>query len=75
MDMFILKLVFVSALVGYITWVLAGYNGLSWTLVIVLVVVAIYDFITIEDRAWPAYLRRRRQPGSGRAERHQRQED
>lgn len=46
MDMFILKLVFVSALVGYITWVLAGYRGISWTLVVVLIVVAIYEFIT-----------------------------
>ena len=46
MDMFILKLIFVSALVGYITWVLAGYRGISWTLVVVLIVVAIYEFIT-----------------------------
>jgi putative multiple sugar transport system permease protein len=46
LDMFILKLFFVSALVGYITIVLAGYKGLSWTLVVVLVVVALYDFIT-----------------------------
>ncbi len=46
MDMFILKLVFVSALVGYITWVLAGYRGLSWTAVVVLIVVLVYDFIT-----------------------------
>lgn len=45
MDMFVIKLVFVSALVGYITWVLAGYRGLSWTLVVVLLVVAVYDFI------------------------------
>jgi putative multiple sugar transport system permease protein len=44
-DMFILKLVFVSLLVGGITWVLAGYNGLSWTVVIVLIVVGVYDFI------------------------------
>jgi putative multiple sugar transport system permease protein len=44
-DMFILQLVFISALIGYITWVLAGYNGLSWTVVIVLIVVAIYEFI------------------------------
>lgn len=43
---FILKLVFVSALVGAISWVLAGYQGLSWTTVIVLLVVAIYHFIT-----------------------------
>jgi len=32
-------------LLGAITWVLAGYQGLSWTVVIVLVVVAIYDFV------------------------------
>jgi putative multiple sugar transport system permease protein len=44
-DMFILKLVFVTLLVGAITWVLSGYQGLSWTVVIVLVLVAIYDFI------------------------------
>jgi len=46
MGMFILKLIFVSALVGYITWVLAGYQGLSWTAVIILIVVLVYDFIT-----------------------------
>jgi putative multiple sugar transport system permease protein len=46
MDMFILMLVAVSALVGGITWVLAGYQGLSWTLVVVLIVVLVYDFIT-----------------------------
>ena len=48
MDMFIFQLVFVSALIGYITWVLAGYQGLSWTLVVVLVVVVIYNFITTQ---------------------------
>jgi len=46
MDIFILKLVFMAGLLSYITWTLAGYNGISWTLVIVLVVVGIYDFIT-----------------------------
>lgn len=46
MDIFILKLIFVSALVGGITWVLAGYQGLSWTAVVVLIVVLVYDFIT-----------------------------
>lgn len=45
MDMFILKQIFVSAILVCITWVLAGFNGLSWTLVIVLVVVAIYHFV------------------------------
>lgn len=47
-DMFILKLLFMSGLIGAITWVLAGYNGLSWTVVVVLVVVAIYHFITTQ---------------------------
>jgi putative multiple sugar transport system permease protein len=46
MDMFILQLVFVSAIIGIISWILANYNGLSWTAVIVLIVVAVYDFIT-----------------------------
>jgi putative multiple sugar transport system permease protein len=46
MNIFILQLVFVSLLVGGITWVLAGYNGLSWTVVIMLIVVAIYYFVT-----------------------------
>ena len=45
MDMFILQLIFISALIGYITWVLAGYQGLSWTLVIVLILFN-YNFIT-----------------------------
>jgi putative multiple sugar transport system permease protein len=46
MDMFILQLVFMTGLVGAVTWILAGYNGLSWTAVIVLLVVLIYHFIT-----------------------------
>jgi putative multiple sugar transport system permease protein len=45
-DMFVLKLVFLSALLALITWILAGYNGLSWTLVVVLVVVAVYNFVS-----------------------------
>ncbi len=48
MDMFIFKLVFVSLLVGVITWILAGYNGLSWTVVVVLLVVGIYHFVTTQ---------------------------
>jgi putative multiple sugar transport system permease protein len=42
---FILKLVVVGVIVLGITWVLAGYNGLPWTAVVVFVVVGIYDFI------------------------------
>jgi putative multiple sugar transport system permease protein len=45
MDMFILQLIFISLITGGITWIMAGYKGLSWTVVIVLVVVLIYDFI------------------------------
>ncbi|NMC52749.1 MAG: sugar ABC transporter permease [Chloroflexi bacterium] len=48
MDMFVFKLVFVSVLIGAITWILAGYNGLSWTVVVMLVVVAIYHFVTTQ---------------------------
>ena len=46
MAMFVSKLVFVSLLIGYITWMLARYNGLSWTVVIVLVVTFVYNFLT-----------------------------
>jgi putative multiple sugar transport system permease protein len=45
-SMFILKLVILSALIGAITWVLAGYRGLTWAEVVLLVVVFIYSFIT-----------------------------
>jgi len=45
-SMFISKLIFVSLLIGYITWMLARYNGFSWTVVIVLIVTAIYHFLT-----------------------------
>jgi putative multiple sugar transport system permease protein len=47
-DIFVLKIVFVAALVGGITWILANYQGLSWTVVIMLVVVAIYHFVTTQ---------------------------
>ncbi|MEK3735029.1 sugar ABC transporter permease [Paenibacillus sp. FSL M8-0334] len=43
---FALKLIFISAIIGYITWILAGYNGFSWTVVIMLLVVLIYHFLT-----------------------------
>lgn len=46
--MFILKLTAISLLAALITWVLAGYNGLSWTVVIVLLVVGIYHFVTTQ---------------------------
>ncbi len=46
LDLFIGKQIFVSVLIGIVTWILAGYNGLSWTFAIVLLVVAIYNFVT-----------------------------
>lgn len=46
MSIFILKLVFLSGIIAYITWILAGYNGLSWTIVIVAVTAFIYHFVT-----------------------------
>ena len=46
MNMFIMKLILVSAIISGITWVLAGYNGMSWTVVIMLLVVAVYHYIS-----------------------------
>ncbi|MEN1966670.1 sugar ABC transporter permease [Lentibacillus sp. N15] len=45
-EIFILQLIFVSAIIAYITWILAGYHGFSWTVVTILLVVLIYHFIT-----------------------------
>ena len=47
-SIFILQLILLSAIILGITWVLAGYNGMSWTFVIVLIVVGIYSFITTQ---------------------------
>ncbi|HEO8421748.1 sugar ABC transporter permease [Niallia sp. FSL W8-0635] len=44
--MFLLKLAFVSIIIAYITWILAGYNGFSWTVIIMLAVVFVYHFLT-----------------------------
>lgn len=45
-QIFIIQLVFVSAIIFSISWILAGYNGFSWTMVIILLVVIIYHFFT-----------------------------
>jgi len=45
-EIFIVKLVMVSAIIAYITWILAGYNGFSWTVVIMVLVVVVYHFLT-----------------------------
>jgi putative multiple sugar transport system permease protein len=43
---FTVKLILVSAIIAYITWILAGYNGFSWTVIIMLLVVVAYHFLT-----------------------------
>jgi putative multiple sugar transport system permease protein len=45
-NIFIAKLVFVSAVIAGITWVLAGYKGLSWAAVILGVVVLFYAYVS-----------------------------
>jgi putative multiple sugar transport system permease protein len=44
--LFIAQLVVVSGLIGYVSWILSGYNGISWSLVILLLVVAVFQFVT-----------------------------
>ena len=46
--MFILRLVLISVLIGGISWILAGYRGLSWTAVVILIVAIFYNFITTQ---------------------------
>jgi putative multiple sugar transport system permease protein len=48
MDLFVLKQGFLSVMLAGITWILAGSNGISWTLVVVLAVVILYDYITTQ---------------------------
>jgi putative multiple sugar transport system permease protein len=43
--LFLLKMLFIAAVITYITIILAGYNGLSWTFVIMMLVVIAYDFM------------------------------
>ena len=45
-NIFIVKMVLIAVIMGYITWILAGYNGLSWTIVIVAITAFVYHFIT-----------------------------
>lgn len=44
-EIFAIKLIFLALVISGITWVLAGYQGLSWTAVIVLIVTLIYNFV------------------------------
>jgi len=40
--------VFIAALIFGVTWILAGYNGISWTVVVILIVELVYHYITNE---------------------------
>lgn len=42
---FVLKVVFISAIIAAVALVLANYRGISWTIVVVAVVVFIYNFM------------------------------
>lgn len=44
--LFIIKLVLVTVVIGSAAWLFAGYQGLSWTGVIVFVVILFFDFVT-----------------------------
>lgn len=48
LNIFILKEIFIAGMIFGVTWILAGYNGISWTVVVILIVVLIYNFITNE---------------------------
>ena len=43
---FILKILLMSSIIMYVFWTLASYNGLSWTVVIVLIVTLFYHIFT-----------------------------
>ena len=50
MPILIGKIVFLSAIIMYIMWTLAGYKGIPWTAVIVAIVLLIYNFILNKTR-------------------------
>jgi putative multiple sugar transport system permease protein len=45
LDIFVIQMAIMSALIGGISWILAGYQGLSWTAVVIIVVALFYQFI------------------------------
>lgn len=49
LPIFISKLLLITAGIGYVVWVLASHNGISWTVAIVALVVAVYHFITTKS--------------------------
>ena len=45
---FIMQIIFISGLMGFIIWVFSGGKGLSWTIVIVFAVVFVYHFMVTQ---------------------------
>jgi putative multiple sugar transport system permease protein len=45
-DMFIIEMAFISIIIAAITWILASYEGFSYTAVLVLIIVLIFNFIS-----------------------------
>lgn len=43
--LYIFKLIFISLIMAGITWILAGYQGLSWAAVILMFVVLVYSYV------------------------------
>ncbi len=48
--MFVVKIAFFAVLIGVLTYVLSGYKGLSWTILVVLFIVSIYNFVLTKTR-------------------------
>ncbi len=49
-NLFIIQLIFISTVICGFTWILAGYRGLSWTAVVVLLILIIYNFIMSQTK-------------------------
>ncbi len=47
-ELFVTKLVFMSAILTYLSWTLASFRGISYLLLITVLVVAIYHFMTTQ---------------------------
>lgn len=47
---FVIKILFMAAIIMVVIWILAGYNGIPWTAVIVGVVLMIYNFMLNKTR-------------------------
>lgn len=46
LPLYIVRLVVLTSVIGFLFWTFASYNGLSWTVVIVMSIVLAYHFIT-----------------------------